>query len=191
MTIEMIDIVLILLAVLFSALFSGIETAFLSTSRLKIELKNAQNDSAGILLSGFVKQTPRVLSTILVGNTLALILYGIAIGNVLGELLEFWGWIDPHRQPYLALALETGFATLLILYVGEFLPKAFFRLRAEQIMFQQVTTRSLQGFMWLFWPHSAHPIQGRRARIQQRRPQPIPPAKLEYHARRRGPARDR
>jgi putative hemolysin len=152
MAIEGLDIALIVTALVFSALFSGVETAFLSTSRLKIELKNAQRDRAGILLSGFVKQTPRVLSTILVGNTLSLILYGIAIGNLLGDLFQIWGWVDPQREPYSLLALQTGFATLLILYVGEFLPKAFFRLKAEQIMFQTFTTGLLQLFMWLFRP---------------------------------------
>jgi putative hemolysin len=152
MTIEVIDIVLIVVALIFSAFFSGIETAFLSTSRLKIELKNAQNDRVGIMLSGFVKRTPRVLSTILVGNTLSLVLYGIATGNLLGDLFEQWGWLDSTRQPYAMMALQTGFATLLLLYVGEFFPKAFFRLRAEQIMFQPVTTGLLQGFLWLFKP---------------------------------------
>ncbi len=152
MTTEIADIILVVVALLFSALFSGIETAFLSTSRLKIELKNAQNDRAGILLSGFVKQTPRVLSTILVGTTLALIMYGIAIGNLLGNLFEHWGWVDPKSEPYALLALQTGFATLLVLYIGEFFPKAFFRLKAEQIMFQTFTTGGLLFSIWLFRP---------------------------------------
>lgn len=147
MAIDPWNIVLIVSSLLASALFSGIETAFMSTSRLKIELKNAQNDPTGALLSGFVRQTPRVISTILVGNTIALVLYGLSIGLLLGDVFEYWGWVDPHRDHLALLALQTGFATLVLLYFGEFLPKAFFRLKAEEIMFLPVTARGLQFFM--------------------------------------------
>ena len=152
MSIEAIDIILVVVMLIFSALFSGIETAFMSTNRLKIELKSAQGDPVGILLSKFVKQTPRVLSTILVGNTVSLVLYGIAMGRLSGAVSQRLDWIDPVRQPYLMLAVETSIATLVILYFGEFLPKAFFKLKAEPIMFHTFTSRLLQLFVWLFRP---------------------------------------
>jgi putative hemolysin len=152
MIVEASDIVLIVVMLLFSALFSGIETAFLSANRLVIELKSAQGDDAGILLSKFVKQTPRVLSTILVGNTVSLVLYGIAMGRLSGSISAGMHWIDPVRQPYLMLLVETSIATLVILYFGEFLPKAFFKLKADQIMLHGVTARLLQFYVRILAP---------------------------------------
>lgn len=152
MNIEALDIVLVVVMLIFSALFSGIETAFLSANRLKIELKNSQGDKAGILMSGFLKQTPRVLSTILVGNTFSLILYGIAMGRLSGSITGGLDWIDPVRQPYLMLAVETSIATLVILYFGEFLPKAFFKLRADHIMLNSVVARALSLYVRLLGP---------------------------------------
>jgi putative hemolysin len=152
MNIEAFDIILVVVMLILSALFSGVEVAFMSTNRMKIELKSAQGDKVGILLSGFVKQTPKVLSTILVGNTVSLVLYGIAIGRLSGAISASLDWIDPVHQPYLMLALETSIATILILHFGEFLPKALFKLRAESIMFHPATARVLQFLVWLFRP---------------------------------------
>lgn len=152
MNIETVDIVLIVVTLIFSALFSGIETAFMSANRLRIELKSAQGDQVGVLLSKFVKQTPRVLSTILVGNTVSLVLYGIAMGRLAGSVSAGLDWIDPVRQPYLMLLVEASIATLVVLYFGEFLPKAFFKLKADQIMFHGVTVRLLQFYVLILGP---------------------------------------
>jgi putative hemolysin len=146
------DIVLIIVMLILSGLFSGIEIAFMTANRLKIELKSAQGDPVGILLSRFVKQTPKVLSTILVGNTVALVLYGIAMGRLSGTVTVAMDWIDPVTEPYLLLAVEASIATLIILYFGEYLPKAVFKLMAEPIMFNRATARLLQFYVWLFRP---------------------------------------
>lgn len=146
------DIVLMVLMLLLSALFSGIEIAFVSTNRLKIELKSAQGDRVGQLLSGFVKDSPKVITTILVGNNLALVLYGMFIAKVLNALFLSLGILDPVSSPFGALVLQTAVSTLVILIFGEYLPKAFFRLKAERIMFHPFTTRFLQFFYWMFRP---------------------------------------
>ena len=146
------DIVWLVVMLGFSALFSGIEMAFVSTSRLKIELKNAQGDPIGKQLSYFVKRTPRVITTILVGNNLALVLYGIFIAKVLNFGLAELGILDPIAQPFSALTIQTIVSTLIILFLGEYLPKAFFRLKAEQIMFSRVTPAVLRFFYIIFAP---------------------------------------
>ncbi|MEM7038047.1 MAG: hemolysin family protein [Bacteroidota bacterium] len=152
MNIDFWDIFLLLLMLLLSGLFSGIEIAFVSSNKLKIELKSAQGDRVGIILSRFVKQTPRVLTTILVGNNLALVIYGIFIAKVLNNLFAVWGILDPIAQPYPALILQTVISTMIILVFGEYLPKAFFRLKAERIMFNIVTARFLQIWYRIFGP---------------------------------------
>jgi len=152
MTLSAWDIILLLVMLALSALFSGIEMAFVSTNRLKIELKSAQNDPIGQQLSFFVKKTPRVITTILVGNNLALVLYGIFIAKVLNYLFISLDLLDPVAQPFTALILQTIVSTLVILFFGEYLPKAFFRLKAEQIMFNKVTPAVLRFFYYLFGP---------------------------------------
>ena len=145
-------IVMLVLMLLFSALFSGIEIAFVSTNKLKIELKNAQGDKIGKRLSHFVKKTPRVITTILIGNNLALVLYGIYFAKVLSAIFIIYGDLNPNNSPFTALIIQTVISTLVILFLGEYLPKAIFRLKAEQIMFNNVTSRFLQFFYWLFGP---------------------------------------
>lgn len=146
------DIVLMVVMLMLSGLFSGIEIAFVSSNKLKIELKNAQGDTAGTILSGFVKHTPRVITTILVGNNLALVIYGIFIAKVLAGVFLYFDIMDPVANPYSSLVLQTVISTLVILIFGEYLPKAIFRLKAEPIMFSIWTTRFLQFFYNLFGP---------------------------------------
>ncbi|MEM0996294.1 MAG: hemolysin family protein [Bacteroidota bacterium] len=152
MTFDPGDIFLLILMIILSGLFSGIEIAFVSSSRLKIELKNAQGDKTGMILSRFVKRTPRVITTILVGNNLALVLYGIVVARVLNYAFVAGGVIDPLASPYTALVLQTVISTLIILIFGEYLPKALFRLNAEKIMFHTFTARTLLFFYYLFGP---------------------------------------
>lgn len=152
MELSVLDIVLLVIMLAFSALFSGIEIAFVSTSKLKIELKSAQGDTTGKRLSNFVKHTPRVITTILVGNNLALVLYGIFIAKLLNYILFYTAGLNPEESPFTSLIIQTLISTLVILFFGEYLPKAFFRLKAEQIMFHKVTTRFLQFFYVLFGP---------------------------------------
>ncbi len=145
-------IVTLIIMLAFSALFSGIEIAFVSTNKLKIELKSAQNDKIGMRLSFFVKHTPRIITTILIGNNLALVLYGIYFAKVLNASFLYYGILNPIDSPFSALIIQTLISTLIILFLGEYLPKAVFRLKAEQIMFNNLTSRFLQFFYWVFGP---------------------------------------
>lgn len=145
-------IVMLTLMLIFSALFSGIEIAFVSTSKLKIELKSAQGDKVGKRLSYFVKHTPRIITTILIGNNLALVLYGIYFAKVLTGIFLYYDLFNPTESPFSALITQTLISTLIILFLGEYLPKAIFRLKAEQIMFHRITSRFLQFFYWIFGP---------------------------------------
>ncbi len=143
---------MLILMLAFSALFSGIEIAFVSTNKLKIELKSAQGDKVGMRLSYFVKHTPRIITTILIGNNLTLVLYGIYSAKVLNATFLYYGFINPIDSPFAALIIQTLVSTLIILFLGEYLPKAIFRLKAEQVMFNNLTTGFLQFFYWVFGP---------------------------------------
>lgn len=150
--IEAWHIVMLILMLLFSALFSGTEIAFVSINKLKIELKSAQDDKVGNRLSFFIKNTPRIITTILIGNNLALVLYGIYFAKVLNAVFITYGILDPTTSSFSALIIQTLVSTLIILFLGEYLPKAIFRLKADQIMFNNITTRFLQFFYFIFGP---------------------------------------
>ncbi|TFH27398.1 MAG: HlyC/CorC family transporter [Bacteroidia bacterium] len=118
-------IILILVSILFSAFFSGMEIAFISANKLRIEIDRKQKKVFSPLVSFFNKHPSRFIATMLVGNNIALVIYGIAfamllqnpIRNVLGE-----------NANAATLLVQTLVSTLIILLTAEFLPKTLFRL---------------------------------------------------------------
>lgn len=115
----------ILIALVFSAFFSGIEIAFISSDKLHVELLRKKGTFAGRMLSIFHSRKAHFLATTLVGNNLALVLYGI----FMAQLIEPWLstalpiWVNSDM---LILILQTVIATLLVLITAEFLPKSLF-----------------------------------------------------------------
>lgn len=112
----------ILITIIFSAFFSGMEIAFVSANKLQIELENKQGDFSARLLSYLMKRPKQFIGTMLVGNNIALVIYGI----FMGELILYALNIDATLQPTLSLILQTLISTVIILFTGEFLPKAVF-----------------------------------------------------------------
>ena len=115
----------ILITLVFSAFFSGIEIAFISSDKLHVELLRKKGTFAGRMLSIFHARKAHFLATTLVGNNLALVLYGIFMAQLiepwLSAVLPVWANTD-----VLLLILQTLIATLLVLITAEFLPKSFF-----------------------------------------------------------------
>jgi CBS domain containing-hemolysin-like protein len=123
------ELIIILCMVLTSAFFAGMEIAFLSANKLRIELESNQGYLSARVLSFFLKKPQRFITTSLVGNNVALVIYGIFSA----ELLE------PHieqlvHSPVAALTLNVFISTLLIVFTAEFLPKALFRASPNMIL---------------------------------------------------------
>ncbi len=116
----------IVLALLGSAFFSGMEIAFLSANRLQIELESKKRRLPNILLSYLTKHPARFISTMLVGNNVALVLFGIYLPKLLDP---YFAWTD---QEYLILFIQTIISTIILLFLAEYLPKAIFSARANQ-----------------------------------------------------------
>lgn len=108
----------------FSAFFSGMEIAFVSSSKLRFELDRSNRSLAGKLLSVFYDNPNNYISTMLVGNNIALVVYGIMMARVID------GFLETHitDNPALLLLADTIISTLIILVVGEFLPKTIFKI---------------------------------------------------------------
>lgn len=116
--------IFLLTAMIFSAFFSGMEIAFVSSSKLRFEVdKNSQSLSAK-LLSVFYNNPNNYISTMLVGNNIALVIYGIMMSRVIDGFLEQY----VTSNPVWLLLTDTIISTLIILVVGEFIPKTIFKI---------------------------------------------------------------
>ncbi len=111
----------ILLTLLFSAFFSGMEIAFVTSNKLRFELDKKQRDLTSSILSIFYKYPQQYISTMLVGNNVSLVIYGLLMADVLTP------WLKPIGNQFLITLFQTILATVIVLFTGEFLPKTIFR----------------------------------------------------------------
>ena len=145
-----------ILAILFSLVLigflSGIEIAFISANKLSIELKKKQGTIAGKTWGYFSEHPTRFISTVLVGLNIVLVIYGLLIGDM---LVPIWDWINsklPENATnyvnFIRLFVETFLSTAIILMV-EFLCKAFFKARSNEILNNQFISVVSKSFYWL------------------------------------------
>ena len=123
------DIPIIITSILLSAFFSGMEIAFVSSNKLHIELEKKREGIIAKILSRITKKSSRFITTMLVGNNIALVIYSYYMGQFLLQLLPVEGLND-----FSILLLQTVISTLVILVTAEFLPKAIFRIYANDVL---------------------------------------------------------
>ena len=116
-------LVIMLVALFFSALFSGLEIAFVSADRLRFEMDVERNTFSSRLLERFFRNPNIYISTMLVGNNIALVLYSTMMAHLI-EMLLPQGLIV---NEFLMIVLETLVSTAIVIVVGEFVPKTVFR----------------------------------------------------------------
>jgi len=125
--------VIIALTLASSAFFSGMEIAFVSSNKLSIELEKGKGLLSARLVSGFIHHPSRFIGAMLVGNNIALVIYGIAAAAILGPVLTNT-LPAPLATESIILVLQTLLSTLLILITAEFLPKILFRLNPNGLL---------------------------------------------------------
>lgn len=119
----------ILICLMLSAFFSGMEIAFVSANRFKVEVDRKKGTISAAIIGQFLEKPSQFISTLLVGNNIALVVYGILMASLLEPWLRTF-----TEQESLILVLQTILSTLLILVAAEFLPKAFFRIDPNRML---------------------------------------------------------
>ncbi len=138
-------IIAITIALLLIGFFSGIEIAFISVSKLSIELKKKQGNYTGKIWSAFMEKPARFIVTTLLIFNILLVIYGLLWSDVLESVWKYWG----IKNPYILLAAETLISTLILLFF-EFIFKAFFRAKGNAIMGSGFITFIVTSFYSLF-----------------------------------------
>lgn len=135
----------ILICLLLSAFFSGMEIAFVASNKLRIEIDKTDKSIAQTLIDLFVSNSGMYITTMLVGNNVVMVIYGIFMKDYLSGQLEFL-----HLSLGAKLVAETLVSTLIILVFAEFLPKTLFRLRPN--VFLRIFAVPVFLFYLLFFP---------------------------------------
>lgn len=123
----------VIISLFFSALFSGVEIAFVSSNKLQIELQKKQGFISGRILAKFLEQPSRFIGTTLVGNTIALVVYGIFMAYIIQPVLQA-NLPAIINNEATVLILQTIISTLLVLMVAEFTPKSFFMINPNWLL---------------------------------------------------------
>ncbi|HYG50916.1 MAG TPA: hemolysin family protein [Flavobacteriales bacterium] len=136
----------IISAVIFSAFFSGIEIAFVSANRLKIELDNKQGSLSARILSFFIRREDKFITTVLIGNNIALVTFGIF----------FAALIEPSIIKYithnhiLILLIQSLISTIFIVVIAEYFPKILFSINPNSVLKAlAVPMAVIYGILWL------------------------------------------
>ncbi len=120
----------IFISMAFSAFFSGMEIAFVSSNKLRFEMDRCSQSITSKILSIFYRNPNNFISTLLVGNNIALVIYGILMAQVIEQYI-LQGIIENH---FLLVLIETIISTLIILVTGEFLPKTLFKINPNSTL---------------------------------------------------------
>ncbi|EMY80115.1 HlyC/CorC family transporter [Psychroflexus gondwanensis] len=132
------EVLIIVLCLLLSAFFSGMEIAFVSANKVHIELQKNQSNLIASVLKTLTKKPSKFIATMLVGNNIALVVYGFFMGDLIMNWFESLRPLQSEFLSYLiveaSLFTQTLISTIVILFTAEFLPKVFFQIYANVLL---------------------------------------------------------
>lgn len=133
-----ISIVIIIASLLFSAFFSGMEIAFISANKIHIEIEKKQEGFLANILTRLTKKPSKFIATMLIGNNIALVIYGFFMGDL---LMNWFTGMNAASGSFLNILLtdfslltQTVISTLIILLTAEFLPKVLFQIYSNSLL---------------------------------------------------------
>lgn len=119
-----VSVVLVVITLVLSAFFSGMEIAFLNKNRLRLEIDRKQSRLFDYIAGLFSRHQGQYITTILVGNNIALVIYSMCLSLLLREVARMLGWTSVQEG---SIFIETVIPTIIIIFLGEYLPKSIFR----------------------------------------------------------------
>jgi len=127
------QLTIILFSILFSAFFSGMEIAFVSSNKIHLELEKKQHGFFSNFLKKITKSPSKFIATMLLGNNIALVVYGLYSGKLILELL--FPEVDNSKSlEFIYIFYQTLISTFIILISAEFLPKVLFQIYANILL---------------------------------------------------------
>jgi CBS domain containing-hemolysin-like protein len=135
----------IVISILFSAFFSGMEMAFVSANKMRIELERKKKSFASGVIQVFIHNPGQYITTMLVGNNIALVVYGITMASAMEPFIS-----RQIPNEVSVFIVQTIFATLIILLTAEFIPKTLFRIKPNLAL--EVFAFPVFFFYVLFYP---------------------------------------
>jgi putative hemolysin len=143
---------IVFLSLLASAFSSGMEIAYITSNKLKVELDKKQGVFGSGIISHFVKKPKMFIATMLVGNNIALVIYGLYAGDAVVFYLQQWWpetalWLGEYGN----LVTQTLISTLFVLVFGEFIPKAIFSINPNRwLQLFAIPLAIWYGVLWIF-----------------------------------------
>ncbi|MEA3504821.1 MAG: hemolysin family protein, partial [Bacteroidota bacterium] len=142
-------LLIIVITLLLSAFFSGMEIAFISSNKLKLELENKKGGFSARILRPFLDKPSRLISALLLGNNVALVIYGMSMAALLNPVITE-NLPKEIISDTSVLFVNTIISTIIILFFAEFIPKVLFRLQANKTLAFFAVPITL--FYYIFYP---------------------------------------
>ncbi|WP_130733447.1 hemolysin family protein [Flavobacterium sp. J27] len=142
------EIAIIVICLLLSAFFSGMEIAYVSSNKVFLSIEKKQHNFNAKILSKLIEKPSQFITAMLVGNNVVLVVYGIYSGDLLMNWINSFSY---HFSPFVSLLLQTLLSTAVILMTAEFLPKVFFQIYANSFikLFAAPAYLFYQLFYWV------------------------------------------
>ncbi|MDI9256508.1 MULTISPECIES: hemolysin family protein [Flavobacterium] len=125
------EIGIIILCLILSAFFSGMEIAFISSNKIYLEIEKKQDDFVSKILTKLTEKPSKFIATMLVGNNVAMVVYGFFMGDLLMRCFTHFGLALTDLS---SLLFQTVISTIIVLMTSEFLPKVFFQIYANSFL---------------------------------------------------------
>ena len=127
------QVVVIIISIFFSAFFSGMEIAFISSNKIYLEIEKKQRGFIAFLLKKITRKPSKFIATMLLGNNVALVVYGIYSGQLILDI--FFPYLNTSNSlGFIYILCQTIISTLVILITAEFLPKVLFQIYANSLL---------------------------------------------------------
>ena len=120
------QVIVILISIIFSGFFSGMEIAFVSSNKIFLEIEKKQKGLVSFFIKKITEEPSKFIATMLLGNNISLVIYGIYSGRLIIDIL-FPELINESSIDFKYIFYQTLISTLIILITAEFLPKVFFK----------------------------------------------------------------